>query len=302
MVIRGHYAAERARLDLNARARLPIPAGTLDVIVGGGRGSTYHYPAGSAGVWIPLHGRLHIGDDDMTFSLRTNELLITEARGDVSATGRGNALWVAVIGSCSTWYGLMARTRGIPLPEPGLIPARQSAGRPLRQAAVQLARIAMKTGVHADLGRKEALAARLISAIAELQEEFDPLISQCPGRTRAQRQNVFLRLQRVRNYMTANCHVDMDIEHLARIANFSPCHFIRAFNAAFGTTPHAALVAFRLEHARELLRLSDLAVAEVAMASGFGNRCAFSRLFKRHYGVTAVAMRDRSRARIPEAA
>ena len=47
----------------------------------------------------------------------------------------------------------------------------------------------------------------------------------------------------------------------------------------------------RLEHARRLLRSSPLAIAEVATASGFENRCAFSRLFRQRFGRTALDMR-----------
>jgi AraC family transcriptional regulator len=63
----------------------------------------------------------------------------------------------------------------------------------------------------------------------------------------------------------------------------------------YGRTPHVALVAYRLERARELLMRSQLAVAEVALASGFENRCAFSRLFKRRFGVTAISLRHAAR-------
>src|SRR5262249_44446121 len=80
-------------------------------------------------------------------------------------------------------------------------------------------------------------------------------------------------------------------DRLARMASYSPWHFIRAFRAAYQQTPHAFLVDQRLQRARRLLRSSHLAVAEIALASGFENRCAFSRLFRQRFGVTAGAMR-----------
>jgi AraC family transcriptional regulator len=95
----------------------------------------------------------------------------------------------------------------------------------------------------------------------------------------------------VRNYLAANCHLDIDNERLARMASYSPWHFIRAFRAAYQETPHAYLVDQRLQRARRLLRTSPLAVAEVALASGFENRCAFSRLFRQRFGMTAGALR-----------
>jgi AraC family transcriptional regulator len=38
-----------------------------------------------------------------------------------------------------------------------------------------------------------------------------------------------------------------------------------------------------------------MAITEIARASGFENRCAFSRSFKRRFGVTATSLRDRGR-------
>ena len=109
--------------------------------------------------------------------------------------------------------------------------------------------------------------------------------------TYAQPRQVFMRLQRVRNYLAANCHLDIDNDSLARMANYSPWHFIRAFRAAYEETPHAFLVRQRLERARRLLRASPLAIAEIALESGFENRSAFSRLFRQRFGTTAGALR-----------
>ena len=75
------------------------------------------------------------------------------------------------------------------------------------------------------------------------------------------------------------------------MANYSPWHFIRAFRAAYEETPHAYLVRQRLERARRLLRASPLAIAEIALESGFENRSAFSRLFRQRFGTTAGALR-----------
>jgi AraC family transcriptional regulator len=153
----------------------------------------------------------------------------------------------------------------------------------LRRRAIALAR--------ADARDRGDKSEALVESIAALQSAFTPAIARCPGRTFAQRRQVFLRLQRVRNYLATNCHLDIDNESLARMASYSPWHFIRAFRAAYQETPHAYLVRMRLERARRLLSQSPLAIAEIALASGFENRCAFSRLFRERFGVTAGAVR-----------
>ena len=122
---------------------------------------------------------------------------------------------------------------------------------------------------------------------------FDPLIARCPGRRLGQRRGVFLRLQRVCNYMESSNDLDLSIAGFARVANYSPCHFLRTFNAVYGKTPHAVLVDKRLKRALQLVTDTALTITEVAHASGFEDRCAFARSFKRRYGETATAMRER---------
>jgi AraC family transcriptional regulator len=75
------------------------------------------------------------------------------------------------------------------------------------------------------------------------------------------------------------------------MANYSPSHFIRAFGYVYEETPHAFLIRQRLERARRLLRVSPLAINEIALESGFENASAFSRLFRQRFGITAGAAR-----------
>lgn len=280
--------AHGAQLDW-ARAGAGESGDALTVLVGGGRGCVFQATGLPAAIWIPLRGRLQIAASDGTQVLTSGDLLCTEADQRLQVVGRGNALWVALIGTRPAWRQLLANATDLPVAEPCFFPARHLASRPMRRVVLRLLRSLLdaRRGEH-DIG---GIAAALAVNVLDLQRSFDALIARCPGRTLAQRRAVFLRLQRVRNYMIANCQLDLDIDALARLASYSSWHFIRAFRAVFGETPHALLVADRLERARSLLHRSELAVAEVALAAGFENRCAFSRMFKRHFGVTAASMR-----------
>jgi AraC family transcriptional regulator len=218
------------------------------------------------------------------------ELRVTEPEPRIHAIGRGSAVWMGLIGHAQAWRRVFAGIVEMPVPEPVLLPARHRAVPALRRRAIALAR--------AEESDRNDKAEALVESIATLQSAFAPAIARCPGRTFAQRRQVFLRLQRVRNYLAANCHLDIDNEALARMASYSPWHFIRAFRAAYQETPHAYLVRMRLERARRLLSASPLAIAEIALASGFENRCAFSRLFRERFGVTAGAVRRGQSANI----
>jgi len=266
--------------------RSPEPA--LRVLVGYGRGCVLHGHASAVTVLIPLRGRLQLSDGEHARSLEPGELLVCDAGQRLQAIGRGSALWIAVFAQSSAWHQLIGDDADTP-PDPPLVPTMHPADRAVRRAAVRLARLAMR----AERRDEPMVAASVFAAlIADLQSEFDPLIDRCPGRTLAQRRSVFLRLQRVRNYMASSCHLDLDIAGFARMASYSPCHFIRAFSAVYGETPHAVLVEQRLGRAHRLINDSALAITEIARASGFENRCAFSRSFKRRFGITASDLRD----------
>ena len=264
------------------------------VVVGYGRGCVLHASASAATIIVPLRGRVQVSDGEQSRLLGSGDLLVGEASQRLQVVGRGAALWVAVFASPGAWHQLMADGSEA-MSDPLLVPALHACDRSVRRAAVRLARVALAANRGDDGYRTIAAAAAFAALVGELQSGFDPLIARCPGRTLAQRRSVFLRLQRVRNYMASSCHLDLDIAGFARMASYSPCHFIRAFSTVFGETPHAVLVEQRLGRARRLIHESELAITEIARASGFENRCAFSRSFKRRFGITATDLRDGAR-------
>jgi len=288
MLAVNHHLAHGASLELVARSLSIGREPALAIVSGGGRGCVLKADGPLAGIWIPLRGRLQLGAAGDTL-LYPGELRVSEAEPRIQAVGRGNAIWIALLGTPAAWRHALGGLLGIPTPEPLLLPARHVADHDLRRRSIALARAAIA-------GATDSPAETLLDRVLALQAEFAESIARCPGRTYAQRRQVFLRLQRVRNYLGAHCHLDIDNDELARMASYSPWHFIRAFRAAYQQTPHAYLVQQRLERARRLLRASPLAIAEIALASGFENRCAFSRLFRQRFGTTAGAMRRQAAA------
>jgi len=81
-------------------------------------------------------------------------------------------------------------------------------------------------------------------------------------------------------------HLDgrISIAEVAEACQLSRSHFTRAFRLTTGLTPHDWLQAQRLARARELLRGSDLPLAEVATACGFADQSHFTRVFSRAEG------------------
>lgn len=260
----------------------------LQICIGSGRGASLQCTPALPAAWITLHGSLQLAVADGSLVVGPRELVVSEEGMRIQARARGPAAWVAVFASRATWRQLLAPVAGDAAAT--VVPATHAASAGLRRSVLALARAA-RSHARGAASVPTGLDLDFAQAIADAQAVFDGMIARCPGRSLAQRRAVFARLQRVRRYMQANSHLDLDTMALARRANYSLSHFIRSYRRVFDETPHAALVASRLERAHALLGSSALAVGEVALASGFENRCAFSRVFKRHFGVTAQDVR-----------
>jgi AraC family transcriptional regulator len=71
----------------------------------------------------------------------------------------------------------------------------------------------------------------------------------------------------------------------------SPLYLARAFKSAMGQSPHQYVIARRVERAKELLRNTDMAVVDVALAVGFSSQSHLSHWFVRQVGVSPSSYR-----------
>src|ERR1700716_3523981 len=75
-------------------------------------------------------------------------------------------------------------------------------------------------------------------------------------------------LLRARDLVDARYAEPLVVADLARAAGLSRAHFSREFRRAFGESPHAYLLARRLERSAALLRTTDRSVAAICFAVG----------------------------------
>ena len=101
------------------------------------------------------------------------------------------------------------------------------------------------------------------------------------------------RMLRARDAMDRDFALPLDVPKLARIAYVSESHFIRAFKATFGETPHRYLQRRRIERAMYLLRTTALSVTDICMTVGFSSLGTFSRTFREVLGESPSQFRDR---------
>jgi transcriptional regulator GlxA family with amidase domain len=100
---------------------------------------------------------------------------------------------------------------------------------------------------------------------------------------------------RARDAMDRDYAEPLDIPTLARIAHVSQAHFIRAFRATFGETPHRYLQRRRVERAMFLLRETERSVTEICFDVGFASLGSFSRTFSAIVGDPPTTYRWRAR-------
>ncbi len=97
----------------------------------------------------------------------------------------------------------------------------------------------------------------------------------------------------VKRYIESHFNERIRLRDLAEIACMSIPYFCDGFKKYFGFSAIEYLVLLRMQHASFLLRDVNMNVTEVAEAVGYDDIFYFSRLFKKHHGVSPRHYRRR---------
>lgn len=144
------------------------------------------------------------------------------------------------------------------------------------------------TDAHAGQLQKHGAA---IGFFVEMQQALDP----APARLA----DASSKLVRAAEFISDNYARAVTLDDICAAANLSPAHLIRAFKRQFGMTPHAYLINRRIQRGRAQLRLG-VAIADVALDTGFADQAHFQRAFKQHVAATPGQYRGAGRgAAIP---
>ncbi|QWT18846.1 AraC family transcriptional regulator [Bacillus sp. NP157] len=92
-------------------------------------------------------------------------------------------------------------------------------------------------------------------------------------------------------FMEQRLDQSFPVSDVADACGLSVNHFSRAFRRTLGKPPHRWLLDRRIERARELLRTTPLALADIALACGFAEQSHFTRVFTRLVGMPPGAWR-----------
>ncbi|APA90034.1 AraC family transcriptional regulator (plasmid) [Paraburkholderia sprentiae WSM5005] len=104
------------------------------------------------------------------------------------------------------------------------------------------------------------------------------------------------RLLRAKDRIDAASHEAWPVRRLAEVSGVSEAHFARSFKRAFGVPPHRYLLTRRIEQAITLLRDTELAITDIAFATGWESLGTFGRIFRDITGLSPSGMRVRARA------
>jgi transcriptional regulator GlxA family with amidase domain len=83
------------------------------------------------------------------------------------------------------------------------------------------------------------------------------------------------------------------VERLAQIAGVSARSIARLFVNELGVTPHDFVEGVRIDHARNLLEATDLALKAVAFDCGFATPERMRGAFQRRLGISPMQYRER---------
>jgi AraC family transcriptional regulator len=95
-----------------------------------------------------------------------------------------------------------------------------------------------------------------------------------------------IQLQQTLDYIQAHLDRNLSLAEIAAAINISPTYFASSFKRATGSSPHQYVIQQRVERAKELLKTTDLAIANIAFQVGFSSQSHLTQHFKRIVGST----------------
>lgn len=129
---------------------------------------------------------------------------------------------------------------------------------------------------------------------ADLLEILLRKVARQRGAARAETSQRLRTFRRCRGYLVAHAEAGESLADAARACGVHPAYLSRLFKQYEGETAVRFVTRLRLGRALELLESSDRTVQEIAGRCGFDDPYAFSRTFKRLYGLAPLHYRRRA--------
>lgn len=94
------------------------------------------------------------------------------------------------------------------------------------------------------------------------------------------------------SYIRDNIHDEISNTELGAIFGYHPFYISKMLKDKKGITLHQYVIAYRIKYAKNLLRYTDRAIADIADATGFTDSSYFTKTFKAQFGMTPKEYRN----------
>ena len=94
-------------------------------------------------------------------------------------------------------------------------------------------------------------------------------------------------------YIKENYNSHITLNDAAKHLNLAPTYLSQIFSKYYGCGFIEYLNSYRITVAKELIISTNLSITDIALDSGFGNHCAFSRAFNKYEGCSAREFKQR---------
>jgi AraC family transcriptional regulator len=99
------------------------------------------------------------------------------------------------------------------------------------------------------------------------------------------------KLKQALEYMNVHLSENISLATISDELGISQYYFCRLFKQSTGMTPHAYLIQQRVERSKQLLRLKEYSMLDIAIECGFANPSHFAKWFRRYTGISPKQFR-----------
>jgi AraC family transcriptional regulator len=131
----------------------------------------------------------------------------------------------------------------------------------------------------------DAFFLTMAEKLVETQIETHQLMGRLKNEKPSTREEIFRRMSMARDYIEAHFLEELSLDTLAEVALTSKYHFLRCYKEVYGLSPYQYVLQKRLQHGLMLLQNGHQSLTEIALETGFTDRRAFNKAFKKAFGV-----------------
>ena len=96
-------------------------------------------------------------------------------------------------------------------------------------------------------------------------------------------------------YIHSNFTSKIDVPYLASIERLSNSRYLTVFKQQTGKSPNRYIIDLRMQFAKKLLDNTNMSIRQISENVGYNDQYFFSRLFKKHMGISPQAYRNKNK-------